>query len=97
MTCTKLALLVDDIVIDMLCRDNKAEAYRGHRPSLPPLWTAIFRVSSLILQGSVSSGLFSLGLVYTVGVGTLFHWRENKPASTSTTKGSVAPTQHSRE
>jgi hypothetical protein len=31
-------------------------AHRGHRPSLPPLCAAIFRVSSLILQGSVSSG-----------------------------------------
>jgi hypothetical protein len=47
------------------------------------------RVASLV-------AVLSLGLMYMVGVATLFHWCENKPASTSTTKGSVAPTHHSR-
>jgi hypothetical protein len=41
--------------------------------------------------------VFSLDLVYMVGVATLSHWCENKPASTSATKGSVAPTRHSHE
>jgi hypothetical protein len=72
--------------------------HRGHRPSLPPLWAAIFRVSSLILQGSVpSSCILSWPRVYMVRVATLSHWCENKPARTSTIKGSVAPTHHSRE
>jgi hypothetical protein len=118
-------------VIDILCRDNKAEGlYALFRTSGDPstsqsqpyLLTVVNLLHDIIWSSSRTSAfpatplarglscviidytgvaylvaVFSLGLVYMVGEATLSHWCENKPASTSTTKGSVAPTHHSRE
>jgi hypothetical protein len=118
-------------VIDILCRDNKAEGlYALFRTcgdpstsqSQPYLLTVVSLLHDIIWSSSRTStfpatpldrdlscyiinstgvaslvAVFSLELVYMVGVATLSHWCENKPASTSATKGSVASSHHSRE
>jgi hypothetical protein len=118
-------------MIDILCRDNKAEGlYALFRTcgdpstsqSQPYLLTVVNLLHDIIWSSSRTStfpaiplgrnlsyfiinstavaslvAVFSCGLVYMVGVATLSHWCENKPGSKFTTKGSVAPTHHSRE
>jgi hypothetical protein len=113
-------------VIDILCRDNKAEGlYSLFRTcgdpstsqSQPYPLTVVNILHNIVWSSSRTStfpatplgrdlscfiinstgvvslvAVFSLGLVYMIGVATLSHWRENKSASTSTTKGSVTPT-----